>query len=110
MKQAENITEKIFPGQNNKLIIETRKVEVFKINRPKPKKPIHVQSKEAKKHAEKLKSKEEYLQLMEEESDITQKKLGQQFNSLNSERQKRQIIKIKEPKIKGDKRIDSKDG
>ena len=68
MKQGENITEKIFPGQNNKLIIETRKVEVFKINRPKPKKQIQVQSKEAKKHVEKLKSKEQYSQLVEEEN------------------------------------------
>jgi hypothetical protein len=40
MKQGENITEKIFPGKNNDLIIETRKVEVFKINRPKPKKML----------------------------------------------------------------------
>ena len=47
MKKAESITEKIFPGKNNKLIVETRKVEVFKINRPKTKKEIQVGSKEA---------------------------------------------------------------
>jgi hypothetical protein len=109
MKQGENITEKIFPGQNNKLIIETRKVEVFKINRPKPKKKIQVQSKEVKKHAEKLKSKEQYSQLMEEENNINQKMFGEQYNTLDIERQKSKIIKLKEPKIKGDKRIDSRD-
>ena len=30
IKQGENITEKIYPGKNNKLILERRKVEVFK--------------------------------------------------------------------------------
>ena len=30
IKQGENITEKMYPGKNNKLVIETRKVEVFK--------------------------------------------------------------------------------
>ena len=37
IKQGENITEKVYPGKNNKLIVETRKVEVFKNTKPKSK-------------------------------------------------------------------------
>jgi len=104
MKQGENITEKIFPGANNKLIIETRKVEVFKINRPKPKKQIQVESKVAKKHTEK------YSELVEEESNIIGKMFGEKYPTIESERKKGQKIKIKEPKIKVDQIKGSKDG
>ena len=37
MKQGEDITEKIYPGKNNKLVVETRKVEVFKNMNPNSK-------------------------------------------------------------------------
>jgi hypothetical protein len=35
IKQGENITEKIYPGKNNKLVVETRKVEVFRNSKTK---------------------------------------------------------------------------
>ena len=37
VKKGENITEKIYPGANNKLILERKKVEIFKSTRSKMK-------------------------------------------------------------------------
>ena len=42
IKQGENITEKVYPGKNNKLVVETRKVEVFKNMKPKSKSRLKV--------------------------------------------------------------------
>ena len=106
MKQAESITEKIFPGKNNKLIIETRKVEVFKINRPKRKKEIQVGSKETQQLSENI----SYSEKLEERKD-KQKFNKDKYNTIDAERRKREIIKIKgeKAKIKGEMTYDSKE-
>ena len=54
IKAGENITEKILPGKNNKLIVETRKVEVFKLGKHKKDKTIMAESKETIDSSEKI--------------------------------------------------------
>lgn len=63
MKQGENITEKIFPGKNNKLVVETRKVEVYKSIKPKSKQDFTMKSKDSRQYAEgvQIKKKEKKL-------------------------------------------------
>ena len=100
MKQGENITEKIFPGKNNDLIIETRKVEVFKINRPKPKKTaIKSESIQSKKYDEGIELKQKHSSdLIGETGDFTKNIYKGKYNTLTADNRKG--IKIGDTKQK----------
>ena len=100
MKQAENITEKIFPTKNNKLIIETRKVEIFKINRPKAKKNAYI--KDSKKYQENLKSKKKLAELGGD--NIVKRMKEDAYNTIDRER-RGEMDKIVKPKRKGEIKI-----
>jgi hypothetical protein len=104
MKQAENITEKIYPGKNNKLIVETRKVEVFKINRPKQQKPLKAESKVSKKYKESIKTKQQYSEL-EQSGNITDKII----TTIDSDGRKGEVKKISQQTAKSGMKIGSKE-
>jgi hypothetical protein len=99
MKQGENITEKIFPGKNNNLIIETRKVEVFKKIRPKPQKAaLKVESLETKKVTEGMDSRQKYSELTVQSGDFTKKMYQGKYNTLTADGRKGTKIKIGDAK------------
>ena len=99
MKQGENITEKIFPGKNNNLIIETRKVEVFKKIRPKqPKTVLKAESLETKKVTEGMDSRQKYSELTVQSGDFTKKMYQGKYNTLTAEARKGTKIKIGDAK------------
>ena len=81
IKQGENITEKIYPGKNNKLVVETRKVEVFKNMNPNSKSKIKV-----KKTGE----------------NITEKIYQKRDNKLINERRKVEVFQVNKPQIPSD--------
>ena len=81
VKQGENITEKVYPGKNNKLVVETRKVEVFKNMNPNSKSQIKV-----KKTGE----------------NITEKTYQKRDNKLINERRKVEVFQVNKPQIPSD--------
>ena len=81
IKQGENITEKVYPGKNNKLVVETRKVEVFKNMKPKSLNKIKV-----KKTGE----------------NITEKIYQTRNNKLINERRTVEVFQINKPQIPKD--------
>ena len=90
IKQGENITEKVYPGKNNKLIVETRKVEVFKNTKPKSKSK---------------------LKLKKTGENITEKIYRGKNNTLINEERKVEVYNVKEPQIPDDiKMITTKSG
>ena len=107
-KEGENITEKIFPGQNNTLINEKRKVEIFKLNQPKSKQDIRVSSKESGRHTGSMDSKK-YTSIRKEGEKITDKIYPGQNDTIINERRKVEVFKIQKSKTKQDFRIDSRD-
>ena len=104
MKAGENITEKIFPGENDKLIIETRKVEVFKVNKPKQEKQVMVESKES--YSESLKGQHKYGQYSEVLEDKNISGRFGQYNTLSSEK-KKNGLSLSQPKSIGEFRVGS---
>ena len=80
MKTGENITEKVFPGQNKKMIVETRKVEVYKTNKSTHEKQIMAESKVP--YSESLNEKQKYSQSIREEN------YSDKFNILNRDNRK----------------------
>ena len=90
IKQGENITEKVYPGKNNKLIVETRKVEVFKNTKPKSKSK---------------------LKLKKTGENITEKIYKGKNNTLINEERKVEVYNVQEPQIPADiKMITTKSG
>ena len=81
IKQGENITEKVYPGKNNKLVVETRKVEVFKNMKPKSKSRLKI-----KKAGE----------------NITEKIYKGKNNTLINEQRKVEVFNVKQPQIPSD--------
>ena len=73
IKQGENITEKIYPGKNNNLILERRKVEVFKNMNKNAKSSLNI-----KKAGE----------------NITEKIYQNKDNNLIKERRKVEVFKV----------------
>ena len=98
MKAGENITEKVFPGKNDKLIVETRKVEVFKINKPIQEKQIMVESKVP--YSESLNEKQQYSQ------SIREVKYTDKYSILNRNKRKNGLS-LSQPKKIGEFRVGS---
>ena len=84
VKQGENITEKVYPGKNNKLVVETRKVEVFKNMKPKSLNKINI-----KKTGE----------------NITEKIYQTRNNKLINERRTVEVFQVNKPQIPKDIKI-----
>ena len=90
IKQGENITEKRYPGRNNKIVVETRKVEVFKNLKPKTKNELKI-----KKTGE----------------NITEKIYQTRNNKLIDEKRTVEVFQVNKPQIPKDiKLINTKSG
>ena len=106
MKKGEKITEKIFSGKNNNLIMERRKVEVFKT----PKKQMEtlskikqefnpISSKEPKKYEQKFKTPiNNDKKLKKKGEKITEKVFPGKNNSIIAEKRVVEVFKFKKNK------------
>ena len=88
LKQGENITEKIFPSKNNKLVVETRKVEVYKSIKPTSKQDLIMKSKDSRRFAEGLK-------ISKKGEHITEKLYPGAGDTLIAEKRKVEVFKDK---------------
>ena len=100
MKQGENITEKIFRGKNNELILETRRVEVFKSPQPKSKALFPIKLKKSKRYDKHDKHNNDYknnlhtyLEFKKKGENITEKILPGNYNTLIAEKRKVEVFK-----------------
>ena len=88
LKQGENITEKIYPSKNNKLVVETRKVEVYRSIKPKSKQDFTMKSKDSRRFAE-------GLRVSKEGEHLTQKIYPGAGDTLIAEKRKVEVFKDK---------------
>jgi len=110
MKKGENITEKIFPGKNNNLVIETRKVEVFRSIQPKTKQEFPTKTKESNRFGEDIKISKEKISVKKEGELLTEKMYPGKRDALIQEKRKVEIFKDKRTKKVVDSQIGSRQG
>ena len=89
MKTGENITEQVFPGQK-RVIVETRKVEVFKPNKPIQDNQIMAESKVS--YSKSLNETQKYSQSIREDN-YPEKSYPRRYHTLYNEIRKPEVFK-----------------
>jgi hypothetical protein len=99
-KEGEHITDKIYPGKDNTLINERRKVEVFKINKSKSKDELRIESREKGRHpyGQKVTGSKDYADIGKKGEAITDKYFPGDKDTIINERRKVEVFKVKQPK------------
>jgi hypothetical protein len=108
-KAGENITEKMFPGKNNTLINEKRKVEVFKLDNSKTQQDLRLSSKETGRYTETSKESKQYSDISKKGEKITEKIYPGKDNTLINEKRTVEVFKLDKSKSRKDMSLDSRE-